>query len=399
MSAPKGERFPALDGMRALASLAVVFTHVGYATGRSLDADVVGPLLGRGNFGVTVFFLLSGFLLYRPFARHSFGVGGRPPLGAYFWRRGARILPALWVTVTLTLLLLSNAPWRWDTWASYMLLIQTYNHHDYDPNLGQLWTLAVEVAFYALLPVLAAIVGGPQRGPDRVLRRHVAVLAALVVITQLFNLAFYHRVITDLQAVLWLPNYLDWFAGGMLLAVLTCVPEETRAFAGVRRSLRVWADSGVSCLLAAAALMSLCLLPLGMPRNLAPGLFWQWTLEHYLFLGCAFFLLLPLVHGRPSRTAAVLGSGTAALLGSLSYSMYLWHPQLMQWSQRTFGITPFTGHFPLVFALTLASTMLVATASWYLLEKPVLRYSSARLRRRRVSTEAAPIATPATQTI
>lgn len=393
------ERFPALDGMRALASLAVVFTHVGYATGRSLDDDVVGPLLGRGNFGVTVFFLLSGFLLYRPFAKYSFGAGPRPGLVPYLWRRGTRILPALWVTVTLTLLLLSSAPWRWDTWASYMLLIQTYNHHDYDPNLGQLWTLVVEVSFYALLPLLAALVGGPERGPDRVLRRQVALLGSMVVATQLFNLAFYHRVITDLQAVLWLPNYLDWFAGGMLLAVLTCVPAGTRAFAGARRTLAVWADSGVTCLLAAAALMSLSLLPLGMPRNLAPGLFWQWTSEHYLFLGCAFFLLLPLVHGRPSRTAAVLGSAPAALFGSLSYSVYLWHPQLMQWSQRTFGITPFTGHFPLVFALTLGTTLVVATASWYLLEKPVLRYSSRLLRRRPAQAEIAPIASAATQTI
>lgn len=399
MSEQRGDRFPALDGMRALASLAVVFTHVGYATGRSLDDDFVGPLLGRGNFGVTVFFLLSGFLLYRPFALHSFGGGRRPKLGSYFWRRGARILPALWITVTLTLLLLSSGPWRWDNWASYMLLVQTYNHHDYDPNLGQLWTLVVEVSFYALLPILAALVGGPERGPDRVLRRHVAVLAVMVVITQLFNLAFYHGIITDLQAVLWLPNYLDWFAGGMLLAVLTCVPPGTRAFGTARTSLKVLADNGVTCLLAATALMGLCLLPLGMPRNLAPGLFWQWTAEHYLFLGCAFFLLLPLVHGRSSRTAEVLGSAPAALFGSLSYSVYLWHPQLMQWAQRTFDITPFTGHFPLVFALTLAFTLVAASASWYLLEKPVLRYSSVLLRRRTAKVEIAPIASAATQTI
>jgi peptidoglycan/LPS O-acetylase OafA/YrhL len=368
--------------MRGLASLAIVFHHVGYATGRSLDHDLAGPLLGRANFGVTVFFLLSGFLLYRPFALYSFGVGRKPVLRDYFWRRAARIFPALWLAVTVTLVLLSQFRFSWGSWASYLFLVQTYNHHDYDPSLGQLWTLGVEVSFYALLPILARVVGGPRRGPDAVLRRQVAVIAAMVVLTQVFNLAFYHRVITDLQAVLWLPNYLDWFAGGMTLAVLSAVPEETRAFRDARRSLRTWAMSGRTCAVLAAVLMGLCLLPLGMPRNFAPGLFWQWTAEHYLFLGCAFFLLLPLVLGRPGRVSKALGSRLGALLGSLSYSIYLWHPQLMQWIERTFDIKPFTGHFGLLLVLTLAATLPVAAASWYLVEKPILDYTSRVLRRR-----------------
>ena len=396
MTAQRGDRFPALDGMRALASFAVVFTHVGYATGRSLADDPVGPLLARGNFGVTVFFLLSGFLLYRPFAAYSFGLRREPRLRDYFVRRAARIFPALWVAVAVTLAFISTFPSNWTNWASYFLLIQTYNHHDYDGNLGQLWTLVVEVSFYALLPLLAKFVGGPQRGPDAVLRRHAAVLGAMVVATQLYNLAFYHRVITNLQSVLWLPNYLDWFAGGMALAVLTCVPAETRALSRLRRSIRIWAGSGRSCAAVAAVLMALCLLPLGMPRNLAPGLFWQWTAEHYLFLGCAFFLLLPLVLGHPGRVAGVLGSPTATLLGSLSYSVYLWHPQLMQWFQREFGLTPFKGHFLPVLGLTLGSSLLVAAISWYVVEKPILAYSSRWLRPRH-NAEKAPIASPVTQ--
>jgi peptidoglycan/LPS O-acetylase OafA/YrhL len=396
MTGARGDRFPALDGMRALASLAVVFTHVGYITGRTLHPDLEGALLARGNFGVTVFFLLSGFLLYRPFAVYSFGLGPKPGLGGYFWRRALRIFPALWVAVTVTLLVISQAHISWSSWASYVVLIQTYNHHDYDPSLSQLWTLAVEVAFYALLPILAKLVGGPQRGPDAVMRRQLVLVVAMVVSTQLYSLAFYHGVITDLQAVLWLPNYLDWFAGGMALAVLSCAPNEMRALRRTRRTVRIWASSGGTCALIAAALMGLALLPLGMPRNLVAGLFWQWTAEHYLFLGCAFFLLLPLVVGRPGRAVAVLGSSTAAVLGGLSYSVYLWHPQLMLWLLRTLDITPFTGHFPELLVLTLASTLAVAAASWFLLEKPVLAYSS-RLLRRRTKPPSAPIPSPVRQ--
>lgn len=383
--------------MRALASFAVVFTHVGYATGRSLRSDLAGPLLSRGNFGVTVFFLLSGFLLYRPFALYSFGVARKPVLRDYFWRRATRIFPALWVSMTLALLLLSPFGFHWGNWASYFFLIQTYNHHDYDPSLSQLWTLGVEVSFYALLPLLAAIVGGPKRDADRVLRRQVGVIASMVVITQLWNLACYHLVISDLQAPLWLPGYLDWFGGGMVLAVLTAVPPGTRAFRNARLEIQTWARSGISCAVIAAVLMGLCLLPVGMPRNLTtPALYWQWTAEHYLFLGCAFFLLLPLVLGRPGRVGAALGSPAGALLGSLSYSIYLWHPALMQWLERTLDIKPLTGHFPLMLAATFTTTLLAAAASWYLLEKPILDYSSRRLRRRR-SAPRAPIASAVTQ--
>jgi peptidoglycan/LPS O-acetylase OafA/YrhL len=390
-TAQREGRYPALDGMRALASLAVVFTHVGYATGRALQPDLEGALLARGNFGVTVFFLLSGFLLYRPFARYSFGVGQRPSLTAYFCRRAFRIFPALWLAATVTILVLSETRFvSWSNWASYVFVVQTYNDHDYDPDLSQLWTLVVEVSFYALLPILAWLVGGPKRGPDAVLRRQLTLIIAMVVVTELFSLAFYHRVITDQQAVLWLPNYLDWFAGGMALAVLSCVPAETRFLAGPRRSLQVWANSGVTCVLVAAVLMGLVLLPLGMPRNLVAGLFWQWTAQHYLFLGCAFFLLLPLVLGRPGRAVAILGSPVAALMGSLSYSVYLWHPQLMRWWQDTLGWTAFSGQFPELFGLTLGSSVGVAAVSWFLLEKPAMNYSS-RLLRRRSKPTIAPI--------
>ena len=395
MSAHKEGRYPALDGMRALASFAVIFTHVGYITGRSLDNDLIGALLGRGNFGVTVFFLLSGFLLYRPFAAYSFGVGRKPAIGAYLWRRAFRIFPALWVAVTFTLVLLSTG-FTWPNWASYVLLVQTYNHNDYNPNLGQLWTLVVEISFYALLPILAKIVGGPKRGPDAVLRRQMGVIVAMIVITLVFNGACFNGTIGDQQAVLWLPNYLDWFAGGMMLAVLTVVPAETRVLRAARASLQAWGNSLGSCWVLAAVLMGLCLTPLAMPRSLGLGLYWQWTAEHYLFLACAFFLLLPLVVGGRGAVSTVLGTRFAGVLGSISYSVYLWHPQLMRWWSRTLDITPFTGHFPLMLLLTFTSSVLVATASWYLLEKPIMDHSS-RWLRRRTSVAAAPIASPAMQ--
>lgn len=375
-------RFPALDGLRGLAAIAVLLSHVGFLTGRSLQPDLLGPFLSRGNFGVTVFFLLSGFLLYRPFAQYSFGTNARPGLAQFFWRRAARIFPALWVMVALNLAFITPRHVPLSDWASYLLLVQTYNHHDYDTSLTQLWTLGVEVAFYALLPLLARLVGGPERGPDRVLVRHAVVLGAMAVTSAVFNLIVSHRIgIADDQAPLWLPDYLDWFAAGMLLAVLTSVPAGTRAFAHQRQVLHAWAASRGTCAVLAAILFALSMLPLGTPRTLAPATYWQLTMQHYLFLFAAFFIMLPLVLA-PSRLGdGVLGSRAGSLLGNISYSIYLWHPVVMLWLQRRISHRIIGGPFVTMLALTLVITICIALLSWFLVERPVLRYTPRWLRK------------------
>jgi len=375
--APSNQRFPALDGVRALAALAVVLMHVGFDTNRSVQPDLFGAIIARGDFGVTVFFLLSGFLLYRPFALHSFGQAPAPLVAEFLWRRALRIFPALWMLTAITLAVITPYRVRASDWLHYLLLIQTYDHHDYDPNLTQLWTLTVEVSFYALLPILAALVGGPRRDPARVLRRHVGMLAGCVTVAIAYNLVQSHTELTRTQALLWLPGYLDWFAGGMALAVLTALPAELAQRGRVIRTVRVWAANPGSCWLLAAVLFFLSTLPIGIPRTLAPALFWQWTTQHYLYLGSAFFILLPFVLGTTPRSSAVLGNRFARLMGNISYSVYLWHVPLMLWIQRQFGWAEFHGsHFPELLTLTLGATVAVATASWFLVERPILRYGS-----------------------
>ena len=99
---------PALDGVRALAALAVLVTHVAFTTG-AYGAGLPGALLARLDVGVPLFFVLSGYLLYRPHARAR--VGGRPalPARAYLLRRAARILPAYLLVVLVVFTVLPAA--------------------------------------------------------------------------------------------------------------------------------------------------------------------------------------------------------------------------------------------------------------------------------------------------
>src|SRR5262245_7097105 len=105
VSPQSAARIPALDALRALGAIGILLTHVSFATGASLNG-YWGGLLARLDVQVAVFFVLSGFLLFRPFA-HAVATGGqRPWVTQFFWRRAVRILPAYWITIVLCVTLL-----------------------------------------------------------------------------------------------------------------------------------------------------------------------------------------------------------------------------------------------------------------------------------------------------
>src|SRR4051812_39737375 len=106
-------RFPGFDGLRALAAVSVFFYHLVARDGRPLSSHW-GKYVFVMNLGVPMFFMLSGFLLYRPFVAARFH-GQRSLSTREFWRRRAlRILPGFWVALTVLCLVFSvnEAPMR-----------------------------------------------------------------------------------------------------------------------------------------------------------------------------------------------------------------------------------------------------------------------------------------------
>src|SRR5512133_1565525 len=173
--------FPALDGLRAVAVAAVVLTHAAYWTGRT-ERGLGAAVLARMDVGVAVFFVISGFLLVRPWLVAATRPGAPPPsLRTYLIRRAVRILPAYWLAVALCLILLpQNSRATVADWFRHVFLVQIYGAGWLREGLTQTWSLSTEVAFYLLLPVLgAAALRWLRRTPDRELTRLLPVCVVL----------------------------------------------------------------------------------------------------------------------------------------------------------------------------------------------------------------------------
>lgn len=361
----------------------MIGTHVGFNSGLTQRSPIIGPIVARLDVGVTIFFLLSGFLLYRPFALRSVAAGPRPSVGRFLWRRALRIFPALWLFGIVTLTWITPYPTHPTDYLHYLTLTQVYDHHDYDPNLTQLWTLTVEVSFYLLIPLFAWLVARPTRTPVRAVRRQLIGLGTLATVALAYNVVQGRAHSANSEALLWLPPHLDWFALGMFLALLSALPDDLPALTGLRTTVDAWAGSLRTCWTIAGLAFLIATLPVGVPYSLAPALWWQWTMQHYLFGVAAFFFMLPLVLGTPSSNGLpgrLLSSGVARTLANMSYAIYLWHVPVMLLVQRKLGYASFSGHFLPILVLTVSITTVVAACSWYLLERPLLRYGSANWR-------------------
>ncbi|MDX3662175.1 acyltransferase [Streptomyces sp. ID05-26A] len=138
------KRFPALDGVRAIAALMVVFFHYG------------GPGFLQGWLGVQIFFVLSGFLITTLLLREQ-ARNGRISLKDFYRRRAFRILPVYFVVlfVTATGLLIAGQFRQNPLGQDFPLYLTFLNEFGHGGAYGQSWSLGVEQKFYLVWPLLA----------------------------------------------------------------------------------------------------------------------------------------------------------------------------------------------------------------------------------------------------
>lgn len=401
--------FPCFDGLRAVAAGAVLLHHVGFQTGWSTSRRF-GELLAHGDAGVPVFFVISGFLLYRPFvAAH---LDGRHPSGfrRFMRRRVLRIVPAYWVALVAIALLFGFENGGIDDLRDVVVFFgfaQTFDPERFFHGISQAWSLGTEMCFYLFLPLYAAGVRAVAR---RVAASRLAVeVTGLVLLyatsvvfrASMFALDDYWRT-PDAQldrapwaflaTAYWLPSYLDVFALGMGLALLSVwaarapvVP--AGVLAAARRPGAWWLAAGAAYLVVSFAL--------GLPSDLSILDVRQSFARQFLYGLTALFLVVPAVLGGDSRRGLprrFLLWRPVAFVGLVSYGVYLWH---QAWISEVSGwidyalfppdgsiVVATVPQFVVVLAGALALTVVTATVSYYLVERPVLRFKDPRPRRR-----------------
>jgi peptidoglycan/LPS O-acetylase OafA/YrhL len=371
--------FPLLDGYRALAALMVLTTHVAFTTAE-IYVPVIGPILGRMDFGVTLFFLLSGFLLYRPWALAAMTASAGPRLGRYTLRRAGRILPAYWVMVIFTLAVLPEIqPVSWQSWPLHLGMLHIYVPDSSLEGLTQTWSLATEVAFYLALPLIAWWAGRRHRGdPDRSARRQFSVLITLAAIAWIFTVLRVTGWSGDtLLSGYWLPGFLDWFALGMAAAIVSArlsLPDPSDWML----RLRTLARDTPTCLGIAAALFVVAATPLGGPLAFEFAGPFETLTKHAIYGVIAFFLLLPGFLGhtdRDSMWSRILKHPVTVYLGTISYGIFLWHLVLLRLIIEVVNYPVFSGGFWLLWGATVAISICAASLSWFLIERPIQRWT------------------------
>ncbi|GAS96684.1 acyltransferase 3 [Mycolicibacterium canariasense] len=318
------DRVASLTGVRALAALLVVLTHAAYTTGRYNDG-YVGLVLSRAEIGVPIFFVLSGYLLFKPWVDRARAGMPPPSVRRYAWHRVRRIMPAYVVTVLAAYAVYHfreagpNPGHNWIGLLRNLTLTQIYTDNylfSYlHQGLTQMWSLAVEAAFYVVLPLLAwllLVVLCRRRWRPGLL---LAGLFGLVLISPAW-LALVHTThgLPD-GARLWLPTYLAWFLGGMLLAVLQAM--RVRAYAVVCLPLAL-----ISYLIAST--------PIAGEPTTSPAKLSEAVVKTVFYAVIATLVVAPLALGNRGWYSRLLGSRPMVFLGEISYEIFLIHLVLME---------------------------------------------------------------------
>lgn len=376
--------------------LGVHTTFVSGYTGRS----GIGNYTSRLEIGVSVFFVISGFLLYRPFAQSHFEGGPTPGMRSFWVRRLKRIIPAYWLAFIVCSYVLHADKVRpgIGSLAVYLGFAQIYSPHYVLTGISQAWSLCTEMTFYLALPLWAMLLGRRARDPRSQMRVELIGLAGLVALSFVYRVAIL-REHGQLALTMpnWLPGYTDLFALGMFLAVVSAWSSATG-----HQPRILWhpALPWASWLLAAGAFVAVS--NIGLPWTpITPspvGL----SLERQTLYGLsAFFLVLPAVVG-PQHSGLIrrfLAFRPLVLVGVVSYGIYLWHEAWIAMFLRWTGDKLFT--IPLLELVAFAGGMatLFATLSYVLVERPVLRYKLRGPAAVRPSPAEEPAAVPAVATL
>jgi peptidoglycan/LPS O-acetylase OafA/YrhL len=393
-------RLVGLDGLRGLALIAVILVHVIIILPKDRDVITLPMLIlvQLGRHGLTVFFVLSGFLIFRPFVTAIIRDRSRPPLREYLRNRVLRIWPAYLVILTLATIVLpwgivsqrGNCP-PVDTGCTdqvigrltspgeiiaNLTLLQGWFPSTAFTGLGVSWSLVTEVGYYVIVPALGAL-------GVLVARRTSRVTAALVPGFLLLLVGIVGRWST----------HLAWIAAGNN----DDIPFGPTWYAVINRSVVGQADTFGLGMIAAVVVVSASTLSDKGVRNLRRGAWGLLLVAPVVLIGfmlsgptsgeaatefmaveAAALICLMLLPNRDKVSDGIVRAFDLALptkLGEYSLSWYLWHYPVVLWFHAHGEWMHFTSLPTLALALVIvcAPISVLAYLTYNYVEQPAMR--------------------------
>src|SRR5882724_2528653 len=359
----------------------VVFYHCGVQL-------QVSPLVIPGYSGVHLFFVLSGYLISRPFWARLVNGQPLPSWRKYGARRFVRIYPTYFVALAFFIAMRFAGHLHTPSFADVLLhVLLVFNWGEAAQFLAiniAMWTLAIEAQFYVILPIATALARRFAPAGGRL--GALLVGLAFVLIGWVSRWLEYRSTLPGELRFRLPSSFLDLFAMGMFVAYLELTQAASlRARRALRGGLLLWA----------AALV------LGTNYWLVVAGGGDWLSPPTLALAClyptlicaAFALILLAVLTRVRYRVPVLTSAPFVFIGQISYSMYLFHVGvgyfLLTRLPRSLG--QWLGLHPPVYALTqLGPVVIVSYLVYRLVERPSLRWVESFSLRAREQEQASP---------
>ena len=375
METQTSHRNLALDSLRGFSTILIVVYHTSFVSGYTVaHADSIGAYIDRLNVGVAIFFVLSGFLIFRPFAHSLIHGSPLPKTRNYYLKRASRILPGYWLALFVLAGLDALTIVNTSGFIRNVFIVHSFTEHNVFTGIRQAWTLAVEMSFYVVVPAFAYVFVRPTR------RRNGPVSAStlLKALSFLFLGAYAFRLFIHQidfwllrTANIWLPSHMDTLALGMCIAVLVEAPASAKTLS----KLRILLANHASVIVVCSFLVWLISANINMTVEFTTPHFGIELLCHFLYGISSFLLVVPLCLSAQSLFVRLLSFRFFAWLGTISYGIYLWHMAFLggNFAEKYMPYTENDGQVLLRFLVVLPASIAIASLSYYVLERPTMR--------------------------
>lgn len=368
---PSDARLDVLDGLRGIAILMVVWWHVWLFSwlnpyfmlfGRQFNALIIP---GTGLMGVELFFFISGFVLFYPYARHLFEDRPLQTIKQFAYRRFVKIVPSYVIALIIAAILLgefTSVGQAIRQIGLHLLFIHTFSVDTWVGINGVLWSLGIEVQFYLIFP---AICWAFRRWPSIT---YLTMLAAAIG----YRLWASNVDVGNYVLMGQLPAYLDLFANGMLAAYL---------FVWARKRLRIEPYAWLATLLAFASAAGMYLLLTSLLTKLyVHNGYAAWQAANRPFFGLLLLIFTIAALFSYRWLHLIIANRFFVFLGVISYNLYLWHNVVMLYMLRHRIPSPSTAdphlddHWKWVYLISsVIISLIISTLITYAIERPILK--------------------------